>query len=331
MKTQSPRVLTQKDTKQSPKKLSEFEKLVQVCKVTTLLYYQQNSQQVSKRNNIDSIRFSVFEKNWGKKPIQDSKDLVGSTCCISREELFNGSIPNVRGSSSGSFCKLKIKRSGDNYDYLEGKKVVEGNDNNGYFPNKKSDPFGEQKAFDGARGKKRSRKCFDLSKDDQDFEYSEKEKKPRTICNARHKIFKVASPLPVVFKNEIQEMGGTDIKLIIQKNLFSADTEGGQNRFSIPMRQIRENFLTVEEESILDQRFKDNHVVPLMVPLIEPNLKKAQINFRKWAVNSSYVLSSPWNEIRDRNELRAKMEMQLWSFRVDGALNFAMVKVSDGV
>ncbi|KAK1370636.1 hypothetical protein POM88_036728 [Heracleum sosnowskyi] len=215
---------------------------------------------------------------------------------------------------------------------LESKKVVEGNDNNGYFPNKKSDPFVEEKTFDGVRGKKRSRKCFDLSKDDQDFEYSEKEKKPRTICNARHKVFKVASPLPVVFKNEIQEMGGTDVKLIIQKNLFSADTEGGQNRFSIPMKQIRENFLTDEEESILDQRFKDNHVVPLMVPvLIEPNLEKAQINFRKWAVNSSYVLSSPWNEIRDRNDLMAKMEMQLWSFRVDGALNFSMVKVSDGL
>ncbi|KAK1402010.1 hypothetical protein POM88_001615 [Heracleum sosnowskyi] len=306
MKTQSPRVLTHKDSKQSPKKLSEFEKLAQVCKVTTPLYYQQNSQQGSKRNNIDSIRFSIFEKNWGKKPIQDSKDLVGSTCCIPREELFNGSIPNVGESSSGSFCKLKIKRSGDNYDYLEGKKVVEGNDNNGYFLNKKSDPFVEEKAFDG-------------------------EKKPRTICNARHKVFKVASPLPVVFKNEIQEMGGSDIKLIIQKYLFSADTEGGQNRFSIPMKQIRENFLTDEEESILDQRFKDNHVVPLMVPLIEPNLEKAQINFRKWAVNSSYVLSSPWNQIIDRNELMAKMEMQLWSFRVDGALNFAMVKVSDGV
>lgn len=215
-------------------------------------------------------------------------------------------------------------------DCLGVKKVVNRNDNNGYFLNKKSDQSVEEKLLGGIRERKRSRNCFDSSEDDQDLEYSEKNKKPRNICNARQKVAKVTSPLPAEFKNEIQEMGGTDIKLIIQKNLFSTDTDSGQNRFSIPMKQIREKFLNDKEESILDQRFKDMHVVPLMVPLIEPNLEKTQINFRKWETNSSYVLSKPWNGIRDRNGLKPKMEMQLLSFRVDGELNLALVKVSDG-
>ncbi|XP_017218046.1 uncharacterized protein LOC108195580 [Daucus carota subsp. sativus] len=401
MKKHGSRLLTQKDMKDSPKKLSEFEKLVEVCRVARDLYYQENSALIkkdinsigcsvfnqvgqvydkswgrkhvqedgvlfseteilvdstsctsreemlkrskTKRNNIGSVCCSVldhggqvYDKSWGKKPIQEDaamfcKDeiLDGLTHGNSCVEMFKGSKMERGESSSARFCKLKIKIRGDNHDYVEGKKVGKWNDYNGDFLNKKSDLV-QGEVFSCVRKGKRSRKFFDSFEDDQDYDYCfEQKKKPRvrSICNARQKVVSVTSPLPVEFKNKIQEIRGTDIKLMIQKYLFSTDMDDNQNRFSIPMKQIREDFLTDEEENILDQRIKNNHVMPMVVPLIEPNLEKTQINFRKWAVNSSYVLSSPWNDIRDRNALKVNMEMQLWSFRVDGALNLALVKV----
>ncbi|KAJ7950581.1 B3 domain-containing protein [Quillaja saponaria] len=44
--------------------------------------------------------------------------------------------------------------------------------------------------------------------------------------------------LPVEFRNKIEELGGSEIKLVIQKELFGTDLNPNNGRFSIPQTQI---------------------------------------------------------------------------------------------
>ncbi|KAG5628058.1 hypothetical protein H5410_013276 [Solanum commersonii] len=71
------------------------------------------------------------------------------------------------------------------------------------------------------------------------------------------------------------------------------------------------------------------------VSLIEPSCQVGQINLRKWTMNknngktsSSYVLVKHWNDVTKRNGLESGMKMQLWAFRKDENLCFALVKIS---
>ncbi|GKV30526.1 hypothetical protein SLEP1_g39329 [Rubroshorea leprosula] len=73
--------------------------------------------------------------------------------------------------------------------------------------------------------------------------------------------------MPPEFKNLIEEMGGSEEKLLIQKILFKTDLSKSHNRLQIPENQVMADFLTEEEERKLDEK-------GLNVELIEPCLKK---------------------------------------------------------
>lgn len=247
---------------------------------------------------------------------------------------------------SSQVCKFNEKRCVDDHEYLKDKEVPSRvckfigkrhdddrddlNDNGGpsrvcKFNGKRYDDDRDyscnKKVLLDLKGKKRLNNYYDS----KNYKYSKKKGKEKTRNNvvAKNKVVEIA-PLQLELKNRIQQMGGDDVKLVIQKHMFAADIESTQNRFSIPVKQIREDakdFLT-ENELLL---------VPIEVPLIEPNLNLTKIVIRKWNYSnksSSYALSGPWNQITLRNNLEAGMEMQLWCFRVDGKLNLALVKVS---
>ncbi|CAI9757974.1 unnamed protein product [Fraxinus pennsylvanica] len=61
-----------------------------------------------------------------------------------------------------------------------------------------------------------------------------------------------APPLPVQFKNAVLALAQgrtvSEVKLVIQKQLFASDMASDQNRFTIPENQIREEFLSNEEK-----------------------------------------------------------------------------------
>ncbi|XP_069147618.1 putative B3 domain-containing protein At5g35780 [Solanum lycopersicum] len=148
----------------------------------------------------------------------------------------------------------------------------------------------------------------------------------------------INTELSIEFKNLITLYGGSleSAKLVIEKTLFETDVKPAEGRFSIPQKQILNQFLTPEEEQLLNERDGANKMREIMnVMLIEPSHKIGEINLRKWTMNKnngkascSYVLVKHWNDVVTRNRLSHGMKMQLWAFRKGETLCFALVNVS---
>ncbi|MBA0786795.1 hypothetical protein Gotri_025916, partial [Gossypium trilobum] len=60
--------------------------------------------------------------------------------------------------------------------------------------------------------------------------------------------------MPQVFKDCIKDLGGSEIKLIIQKFLQLTDLRSQQNRLSMSLKQIRSTFLHEDEERMLNAK-----------------------------------------------------------------------------
>ncbi|CAI8586358.1 unnamed protein product [Vicia faba] len=58
--------------------------------------------------------------------------------------------------------------------------------------------------------------------------------------------------LPLAFKEKIEQMGGDEVKFVIEKELTNSDVTQNNGRLSIPKGKINESFLTPAEESYLD-------------------------------------------------------------------------------
>ncbi|XP_021295004.1 B3 domain-containing protein At5g24050-like [Herrania umbratica] len=133
--------------------------------------------------------------------------------------------------------------------------------------------------------------------------------------------------LPENFKKHIVgKMGGSDWLLVIQKPIFFSDVNPGASGFSIPFSQIQSHeFLYKKEAEDLNDK-KD-----MQVRLLEPSLEEITLSFRRWNMvkSSMYVLTTRWNSVVKNNQLEIGDVVQLWSFRVESCLCFALVKVDD--
>ncbi|XLT83337.1 hypothetical protein HN873_005090 [Arachis hypogaea] len=139
------------------------------------------------------------------------------------------------------------------------------------------------------------------------------------------------SELPQNFKNLISEMGGSRITLLIQKTLYQSDLNPQQNRLSIPSQQVKDNdFLLPTELEILEEK------KGIKVKLIQPSLEITELTLIKWfmhkgpeskKVSISYILRSNWVKVAKANNLEKDDVVQVWSFRVDGKLCMAIVKL----
>uniref|UniRef100_A0A3Q7INN8 Uncharacterized protein n=1 Tax=Solanum lycopersicum TaxID=4081 RepID=A0A3Q7INN8_SOLLC len=67
--------------------------------------------------------------------------------------------------------------------------------------------------------------------------------------------------LSIEFKNLITLYGGSleSAKLVIEKTLFVTDVTAAEGRFSIPQKQILNQFLTPNEEQLLNERNQANN------------------------------------------------------------------------
>ncbi|XP_057960508.1 B3 domain-containing protein At1g05930-like [Malania oleifera] len=145
-------------------------------------------------------------------------------------------------------------------------------------------------------------------------------------------------------KNRITEISGTDVVLVIQKKLSSTDVSRNHNRLSIPLRQVKSEFLTAEEKDLcLSQRnASGKKLAGMEVPLVMVDRPHVQyldefmgIQLKKWdmkkekgSTSSCYVLVSEWNDIVARTGLRSNDDIQLWSFRRNTHLCFALQLVT---
>ncbi|KAG8386256.1 hypothetical protein BUALT_Bualt03G0130000 [Buddleja alternifolia] len=141
--------------------------------------------------------------------------------------------------------------------------------------------------------------------------------------------------LPEEFKDKIRNVAGgrnySEAKLVIQKLLYATDLNKTHNRLTIPIKQISGGFLNVEEEKFLqgrDEKGKNSK----KVNIIEPSLEVVDVKLARWDMekvdgktSSSYALNGTWSQIKERNELTLGMVVQLWAFRIEGELYFALV------
>ncbi|OMO58264.1 hypothetical protein CCACVL1_25515 [Corchorus capsularis] len=137
--------------------------------------------------------------------------------------------------------------------------------------------------------------------------------------------------LPQEFKDVIKSLDGTNLVFLMQKNLSRDDLSRIYNRLSIPMCRVRKGFLCRVRKGFLSSKEKEELLVHCKKPVlfVEPSLDVTKMFMRRLEKKtySSYVLvSSQWDTIWRRNNLKEGDLVQLWTFRVKENLGFALVR-----
>ncbi|KAL9383127.1 hypothetical protein Peur_023450 [Populus x canadensis] len=133
-----------------------------------------------------------------------------------------------------------------------------------------------------------------------------------------------------------QEGRDSEIKLRIMKQIFKTDMDKHQERFSMPLNQIKDGheFLNkTEMEEVCQSESKGTEVKLVELGLEGGNVHQSTMRLRRWQMNNtvSYVLTSNWNDVLDRNAGALKVDdiVQVYSFRRDQKLCLVLVKVMD--
>nr|GEV39752.1 hypothetical protein [Tanacetum cinerariifolium]GEX13181.1 hypothetical protein [Tanacetum cinerariifolium] len=133
------------------------------------------------------------------------------------------------------------------------------------------------------------------------------------------------------------EINGSDMKLVIQKTLHASDLKRNLNRLNMPFQQVEtHNFLTYEEKQVLGicGRRKDG-TKEIKVQIVGPNLQmhEKSLLLKIWRMSSTenYVLTTNWFNFveENKNVLKEKTTIQVWSFRKDRELCFGVTMVKD--
>lgn len=151
----------------------------------------------------------------------------------------------------------------------------------------------------------------------------EKEEQEPNIEKRRRVNHNPPPDLPQKFKDLIRTLGGTNVKLVVQKPITLSDTAVHLGRLTIPNKQI------IERDFVSERNFRRTGC-----SLIQPCLEiRRDLRFNRWRMGNSFVyaLMTNWMKVfyYERNQLEVGSTVQLWSFRVGPELWFAMVKLPD--
>ncbi|KAF5762094.1 putative DNA-binding pseudobarrel domain superfamily [Helianthus annuus] len=126
------------------------------------------------------------------------------------------------------------------------------------------------------------------------------------------------------------EMGGLDMKLVIQKILYESDMKKDQSRLNMPILQLKtqpHQFLTDEEMRMVDES-KDGMEVRVVGSKLR--MYERPLWLKKWHLEQTdkYVLKTNWNKfVADNEDLKKDTMIQVWAFRKNRKLCFAIVPV----
>ncbi|KAL6999423.1 hypothetical protein U1Q18_000584 [Sarracenia purpurea var. burkii] len=179
------------------------------------------------------------------------------------------------------------------------------------------------------------------SESDEEFEdrkgvWENKKKKRTSDCKVIENGPVPPPDLPPEFKNKIKESNGYEEKLLIQKMVTVSDVNIIQNRFTMPLKQVKDDFLRDKEKRHLDNSHCGKRVPEIKVKIIQPNCTQCDVTFKRWdmrkesgKISSSYVFNGEWKHIWKDNEIESGDVVQVWSFRKppDDELCFVMVIV----
>ncbi|XP_057950931.1 B3 domain-containing protein At3g25182-like [Malania oleifera] len=140
--------------------------------------------------------------------------------------------------------------------------------------------------------------------------------------------------MPQELQDYIRASSGSDVVFIIEKQLSGTDVSPSHSRLSLPLLQLKADFLKAEEKETLSARNANGRPGAIQVSLIPPTLQRIAMSFKRWdmrkkagKVSSSYVLVKPWNEVVEENGLREGDWVRLWSFRCASQICLALVEV----
>ncbi|CAK7340905.1 unnamed protein product [Dovyalis caffra] len=133
-----------------------------------------------------------------------------------------------------------------------------------------------------------------------------------------------------------QEGRDSEIKLRIMKQIFKTDMDRHQERFSMPLNQVKDNeeFLNEEEmEKMCQTKSSGTEVKLVEMGLKNGNVHESTMRLRQWKINNnaSYMITSNWKDVLDRNVGSLKLNdiVQVYSFRRDKKLWLVLLKIKD--
>ncbi|XP_058746918.1 B3 domain-containing protein At2g24670-like [Vicia villosa] len=135
----------------------------------------------------------------------------------------------------------------------------------------------------------------------------------------------VSSPppeLPRHVNNMIKLLDGIDIKYVMRKRLYDTDLNYGNQRLSMPISQIKSDFLTETEKAILETRDQDGKPSTIKVIVLDPCSNEFSLSMNKWnmTTTSIYNLVQDWRKVLSKNKFKKDQQIHIWSFRVNSNL-----------
>lgn len=169
---------------------------------------------------------------------------------------------------------------------------------------------------------------------------SHKRKKPPTPTKKQRKKkvkqseYPSIPEMPAAMRDRIVEMGGYEIRLVIQKQLQDTDLNKNHGRLSLPAKKLLFDFATEEERKLLSEQENKNKK-GMNVMIVDDVLEERMICLKKWKIGSGdvYCLMTQWNSFVEETGLKSGQHIQLWCFRKNDELEasrlcFAMVKLA---
>ncbi|KAA0046403.1 putative B3 domain-containing protein [Cucumis melo var. makuwa] len=140
--------------------------------------------------------------------------------------------------------------------------------------------------------------------------------------------------MPVTMRDRILEMGGYEIRLVIQKQLTDTDLNKNHGRLSMNKKQLSFDFATEEEGKLLSEQENKNKK-GINVMILDDVLEERMLCLKKWKIGNGevYCLMTKWNLMVEKRGFESGEEIQVWSFRKDDEyeahrLCFALVKLA---
>ncbi|CAJ1948868.1 unnamed protein product [Sphenostylis stenocarpa] len=113
----------------------------------------------------------------------------------------------------------------------------------------------------------------------------------------------------------------------MHKTLFASDVRRNNNRLSMPVNEIRCDFLNEQEIAQLNER-DSGKIIGLMVTVLDPCLREYVLPLKKWTMNTiTYNLVKEWYQIVCDNNFQESQELQIWSFRTTNKLYVILNKL----
>ncbi|XP_050919502.1 B3 domain-containing protein At2g24670-like [Lathyrus oleraceus] len=112
----------------------------------------------------------------------------------------------------------------------------------------------------------------------------------------------------------------------VEVKVDSLSESYNNNRLSMPITQIRSDFLTEIEKTILETRDQEGKPVGLKVIVLDPCFNEFSLSLKKWNMNTTsvYNLVQDWSPVLLENNFKENQKLDIWSFRVNDKLYFLL-------